>query len=820
MGEGAKRVTTGLFTGEPLETVVQTGCLTVGSARGAKGGTWRNCPGVFSIAERGRKLPGISGGTTQEGRQGLKFSAGWRDTFMNKSDVSSIHGDETDRPAVPDAGGGGDGMRTRGRHGDGPAPPLLRGSVLQRTCFHIREKISGVPGLFSGSLAHALEQRRLLILMPFALVGGILLYRAARFEPSPVALGLIGVLLFSSLWIWRHSVGVFPFLVALCGVWAGAILLPMHGALFGSEMVYGAVYGTYRAEVERIHSDDGTDARIVISHLEPVGDSMSAPLRKARIVVPSSLHVRIGDRIEARLRLYKVPGPVVPGGFDSQFHAYFDGIGAFGTVLGNVQVVRNPARSGLGSMLQQLREGIGWRIDMGLGQPASGIARALIIGDQSRVEPQVRKDLAAAGLAHVLAISGLHLSLVAGGVFAAVRMLLALSFTLSRHVDPRKVAAVAGMAAALGYLALSGASVSASRATIMLVLVFGAVLAGRKALTMRNVAIAGLVLIIFSPAAIFRPGFELSFAAVIALVGVYEGYRAPVLSASGHAVRLVRWIGGIMLTSLIAGAATALFAAYHFQQVAPFGVFGNMVAIPLVALVVLPAGALGLLVMPLGMEGAFLSTMGWGIDRIIEVSRLVAAMGEGVVQAPLLGPIALVLGFAGLAAFAFFPTRLRYGAVAMVALLVPLFGTMPPPDILVADSTQAVAIRMGGVLRLVKGRVASFAVRAWQDNYLEPIAGDSQDGRACDVEGCLYSSGRYLVAIPAEASALLEDCHAADLVIARFVVSERCRAVTRVIDRNDLLTGGVHWARWNGSEFVIRPAISDPFRPWRPRYPQ
>ncbi|HHS82844.1 MAG TPA: ComEC family competence protein, partial [Devosia sp.] len=632
---------------------------------------------------------------------------------MNNSDVPSTCGDETDRPIVPGAGRSGDGSGIRFHHGVREALPLRRGFLLRRAGSFIGEKVLAVPGLMSGSLAHALAQRRLLILMPFALVGGILLYRAARFEPSPVALGLIGLVLFASLWIWRHSVGVFPFVATLCGVWAGAILLPVHGALFGTEMVYGAVYGTYRAQVERIHSDDGMDARIVISHLEPVSDSVAAPLRKARVVVPSSLHVRIGDRIEARLRLYKVPGPVVPGGFDSQFHAYFDGIGAFGTVLGDMEVVRAPAPSGLDSLLQQLREGIGWRIDMGLGQPASGIARALIIGDQSRLEPQVRKDLAAAGLAHVLAISGLHLSLVAGGVFAAVRMLLAVSFTLSRHVDPKKVAALAGMAAALGYLALSGASVSASRATIMLVLVFGAVLAGRKALTMRNVAIAGLVLIIFSPAAIFRPGFQLSFAAVIALVGVYEGYRAPVLHQSGPVAGLVRWIGGIMLTSLIAGAATALFAAYHFQQVAPFGVFGNMAAIPLVALVVLPAGALSLIAMPLGMEGAFLSAMGWGIDRIIGVSRLVAAMGEGMIRAPLLGPNALLLGFAGLAAFAFFPTRLRYGAVAFVVLTVPLLGTMPPPDILVADSTQAIAIRMGHDLHLVKGRAASFAVRAW-----------------------------------------------------------------------------------------------------------
>ena len=671
-------------------------------------------------------------------------------------------------------------------------------------------------GLFS-SFSTALDGRRLFIIMPFAMIAGILIYRVPRFEPPLAALGAVGLLLLASMWIWRRAYAVLLVLFVVTIMWTGVVLLPIHGALFGTEMVYGAIYGTFQADVEQIYSDDGQDARIIVSNFTPTGTSRAPPMRKARIVVPSSLRPQMGARIEARMRFYKVPGPIVPGGFDSQFHAYFSGIGAFGSLLGDMHTVRAP-RGGPLRSLQNLRDQIGRRIDLALSQPASGIARALIIGDQSRVNSQVRKNLASAGLAHVLAISGLHLSLVAGGMFALVRMLLAASFTLSRIVNARKVAAVAGIITALSYLGLSGASVSATRATIMLLLVFGAVLAGRRALTMRNVAIAALCIIVFSPASIFRPGFQLSFAAVISLVGVYEGYRPIVKNKSNLLAGLFSSLGGIMLTSLIAGAATALFAAYHFQQVAPFGVIGNIVAIPLVALIVLPSAVFSVFFMPFGIEGPFLSAMGWGIERIIEASNIIASMGTGLISAPLLGPVSLLLAFSGLAGFAFFTSRLRYLIIIVVALLVPLVGTQPRPDILVADSTKAIAMRLDDALSLVTGRTNSFAVRAWAANYLEPVTAYQGDMN-CDALGCVYVTSDFVVALPHVPAALEEDCHAAQLVIARFDVSDFCRIHAQVIDRKDLQYGGVHWANWNGKSFTVRTAITDSLRPWRPDYP-
>lgn len=675
-----------------------------------------------------------------------------------------------------------------------------------------------VARLFS-IVSQAVENRRLLILQPFMMIAGILLYTATVYEPIPVILVILSLVLPIALYLWRTSATIMPLLFLLSGIWVGFNLLPIHGKMFGTEMLYGSFFGQFSARVDAIHSNDSDRARIIISEITSLEGRSSPPVKRARILLPAEQVPKVGDMIAAPMRLYRVPGPVVPGGFDSQFHAYFDGIGAFGSATGPVVITQTEQGGNIFRFVQNLRDFIGQRIDATLAAPISGIARALIIGDQGQVDPDIRSDLAAAGLAHVLAISGLHLSLVAGGVFAAVRMALAGSYVLGQIINVKKTAALAGMAAALTYLVISGASVSAIRATLMLLLVFGAVLAGRKALTMRNVAFAAIFVIIVDPASIFRPSFQLSFAAVTALVGAYEGYQRGFSGPKNWFRKFVSAMGAIALTSMIAGAATALFAAYHFQQVAPFGMFGNMIAIPLVSLVVLPAALIAVLLMPLGIEPVFLKTMGWGIEKIITVAEHISSFGAGLVSAPILGPTALMIGVAGLGWFAFFHQRVRFFGLAFAALMLPVFGTLPAPDIMIADSTKAVAARLDKQLELISGRANSFAVRAWSETYMEVIESSERDA-PCDAAGCYYIGKEFELALITTRDAFYEDCARADIVITRQKAPPSCRLSTQTIDTYDLRDKGVHWLKWTGDGFWIRPAISDVHRPWRSQFPR
>jgi competence protein ComEC len=146
---------------------------------------------------------------------------------------------------------------------------------------------------------------------------------------------------------------------------------------------------------------------------------------------------------------------------------------------------------------------------------------------------------------------------------------------------------------------------------------------------------------------------------------------------------------------------------------------------------------------------------------------------------------------------------------------VILFGFDRPPDVLVADTTQAVAVRAAEGLQLVTGKAGSFAVDVWAETYSETI---EEGDFACDSLGCIAEgSGGFTVAVVADPAAFYDDCDVVDLVVARRLAPASCSAL--VIDSDDLRLGGVHWLRWNGDSFEVRPAMTDLNRPWRAAQP-
>jgi competence protein ComEC len=658
--------------------------------------------------------------------------------------------------------------------------------------------------------------RRLFVLLPFAAIAGLIAYAALPMEPMPEAQIGVGAVLALLVLLLRRSAGL-PLAGLLVAAWIGFCLLPLHGMWFGTSMLTRPAYGLYEARVEEIVSATAESRRIVVSGLVPVAGDRPLDIARARLVVPPEPPLALGDTIRARLRLAPVPGPILPGAFDGQFHAYFAGIGAYGNVTGDLALVTtgdslNPTRA-----IEGLRTAIGNRIDAVLDGPSAAIGRAMVVGDQSAIDDETRELMAASGLAHIYSISGLHLSIVAGGTFVLLRLLLASIPATATRWPVKKIAAVGGILAAAGYLLLAGglANVPALRSTIMLGLIFGAVLAGRRALTMRNVAIAALAIIIIDPASVFRASFQLSFAAVVALIGIYEMPRSPAIGNRGWGERLWRTIWATAVTSFIAGTATLLFSAYHFQQTAPLGVVGNVLVLPVVSIIIMPFAVLSVLTMPLGAEALFLSIMGWGIDRMVDGAALVAQWSAGLTGNPLLTSLALMIGLAALAWFAFVSSWWRLLGPAIAAPLILLVGLDQRPDLLVADTTQAVALRTDAGMGLISGRGGSFATEVWGEHYQEPIA-VTVEGARCDSLGCIVETDRFSVAVIRNPAAFAEDCGLHELVIARSHAPATC-AGSQVIDAGALAAGGVHWLRWNetAARFDIRTAIPNLTRPWR-----
>jgi competence protein ComEC len=316
---------------------------------------------------------------------------------------------------------------------------------------------------------------------------------------------------------------------------------------------------------------------------------------------------------------------------------------------------------------------------------------------------------------------------------------------------------------------------------------------------------------------VFRPSFQLSFAAVIGLVGAYENLRSGGGRDAGLLTHFWGYVKGIVITSLVAGAATVLFSIYHFQQTSPLGVLGNLTTLPLVGFVMMPAALLAVLAMPLGLDRPFLLAMGWSVDRMLDMAALVASWSAHLRAAPLLTPLALLIGLAALCWFAFFKDRWRLLAPALAVPLIALLAVDHSPDVLVADTTRAIAVRGASGLELADGKPQSFALDVWRATYADPIAISATEG--CDALACIGTSPvGFSYAIIKDASAFADECGRADLIVARVPAPVWCTGGT-VIDSAELAGHGVHWLRWDNTarRFEVRTAIGELDRAWRVR---
>jgi competence protein ComEC len=349
--------------------------------------------------------------------------------------------------------------------------------------------------------------------------------------------------------------------------------------------------------------------------------------------VPEGL--RIGDRVRLRASVGPPSPPSVPGTYDFQRDAFFDRIGGVGFAY-EVQIDDAGPRGPPGDWLSRLRQSINRRILAALPGEEGPVAVALMTGDQSGIAKDVLQAMRDSGLAHLLSISGLHMAIVAGVVFFGLRSLLALVPGLALYHPIKKWAAVAAIAATFAYLMLSGDSVPPQRSFVMTSLVLLAVLFDRSALSMRLIAWAAMVVLLTTPDALTGPSFQMSFAAVVALIAAYETawVRRWSRGEGGRLSRLGHHVGGLALTSLIATAATAPYAIYHFNRMSDYGLVANLLAVPLTSFWVMPWAVGAFLLMPLGMEWLALTPMGWGIDGILAIARSVAAWPGAVTLVP------------------------------------------------------------------------------------------------------------------------------------------------------------------------------------------
>jgi competence protein ComEC len=432
------------------------------------------------------------------------------------------------------------------------------------------------------------------------------------------------------------------------------------------------------------------------------------------------------------------------------------------------------------------------------------------------------------GLAHILSISGLHMVIMAGTVFWLVRALLALVPGLALRYPIKKWAAASALGAASFYLLLSGAAVPTVRSWIMMSIVLIAVMLDRPALTMRNVALAALAILIVSPESLFDPSFEMSFAAVIALVALYEWlskrereHLGDVSSVWGTLRKGWSLLTGAGLTTLVAGTAIAPFAIYHFHRMTHYGLIANLLAAPLVSLLIMPMAVLSLVTMPFGLEAWPLRAMGIGIELMVATGQWVASWPGAVSILPRISGLSLVLIVLGLLWLCLWQTRTRALGLVIAAAGIALAPRAERPDILIERDGATAALRSdSGNLVFPPATAASYSVDNWllADGDSRDAASASDDGAfRCDSLGCIGVVKGKTVALIRHPGALEEDCRLADIVIAPFTIGKKCRAARVIVDRRMLKAEGAHALYIEGLSIRTETvAASRGRRPWVP----
>lgn len=664
-----------------------------------------------------------------------------------------------------------------------------------------------------------------------ALGTGIALYFSLSFEPAPAATAtaLAGALGFyirqrTRAGIWRGAAFA---LLALVGGFAAADLrsLVVRAPVLARPLGPVAVQGEI---VSRVFDADG-GGKIVMDVAEVARLDTALTPRKIRLTVRSGLEVAApGTRVSVIARLMPPPGPVAPGAFDFARKAYFEGIGAVGFAYGRPQLVMAPATRGLSQRIARLREVIAARVGAVVPDPAGGVAVALMTGLRGAIPQQADDDLRASGLTHLLSISGLHVSLVALAIFGTLRLLLVLSEFIALRVATKKWAAAATIVALGAYVEITGASIPAERAYIMTALVLFAVIVDRRALTLRNIALAGGLVLIALPESLLDVSFQMSFAATLALVAAFEHWNrrrraTPRPQAYVVLAHTGDYIGGLILTSLVAGVATAPFSAYHFQTIALYGLLSNMIAVPLTGLVVMPALLVSFILMPLGLEGPALWVARLGIDGVLATAAAVAHLPGAVVHVKA-GPMTALalIAFGGLW-LCLWQARWRLLSLAFIAAGLLCWVMASPPDILISRDLASIAVKgRDGRLMAVAGNPSAFDAAMWTKRL---GLGDAEmhvpEGLRCDAIGCalVFGTGRRLNISRSPAS-LEDDCRVADILISTGRVHRRCDGPALVIDRLTVLRSGA-LAIWDrNGHLTLRGAGGEQGgRLWSPQRP-
>lgn len=560
----------------------------------------------------------------------------------------------------------------------------------------------------------------------------------------------------------------------------------------------------FDAQIENVEIISARDQVRLTLH---TGEKQGLPPR-VRVNLPLNQmndRLRPEAQIALRARLMPPAQPALPGAYDFSRRAWFMGLGATGQVLGKIEILQSPEPI---FAFDDMRYSLSHHVRSNMSGGAGAIGATLATGDRGAITEEDAEAMRRSGLAHLLSISGLHVTAVVGATYLFVLKLLALVPPLALRYRLPIVAAGFAALAALGYTLLTGAQVPTIRACVAAVLVLVAMMMGRNAITLRMVAAGAIFVLILWPESLVGPSFQLSFAAVTAIIALHEHPRMKALVSrrdEGLAKRIGRIIFALFLTGLVVEIALMPIALFHFHKAGIYGALANIVAIPLTTFLIMPLEALALLLDNVGLG----KPIWWLCEKLLlsllGLAHFVASSPGAVTMLPTFSTTAFALAIAGGLWICLWKQKWRYlGLIPSVIGVIWMFGTRAPDLYITGDGRHAAIRSESGDLAMLRTRSGDFIrdiilENAGIDEEPRPIA--QWPNADCNTDSCtiaLEAAGRKWIILATRsnhyipAMALSAACIRADIVISERRLPASCEPSWMKADRMMLeQTGGM-----------------------------
>ncbi|MBI3418973.1 MAG: ComEC/Rec2 family competence protein [Proteobacteria bacterium] len=654
------------------------------------------------------------------------------------------------------------------------------------------------------------ERERWLLWLPVFMGLGVALYFTGHVEPPLWPAPALSIVLLAAAIFLRHT-AFLPVLLVLLMVALGFSAAKLETLVVAQPMLHEDLKNVdvQGRVVSLSHLDEGYRILVAQPQVSGLAPEKTPSYLRVKFIHSTKLP-RLGSWVTFKAMLFPLSGPIEPGAFNFRRFAFFSDYGGTGFALGYWRYADGPPPSlmqEIALFFERLRVEMARKIRAHDDSRETAVAVALVNGDQAGIPKGTLTAMRISGISHILSVSGLHIAMVAGAVFFALRALMALWPWLALHWPIKKIAAGAALLAAVFYTLICAAPVPAVRSTLMTGLVLLAMMVDRRALSMRLVAFAAFVCLLVSPASMLDVSFQMSFAAVTALIAAFEHRENALLNAfkgQSWLGRIGFYLAGSVLTSLVASAATAPFILYYFQQVNWYGVLTNLIAVPLSSFIIMPAGVVAVLLMPFGWEAGPLWVMREGIHWMLKSAEWVATFPGSVTYHPAMDFGFLLAVTAGGLWLCLWQNRWRF--LSAVPLLVGTLGFLFTirPDVLIAEDGITLAARAADGNLIVRAEhLDDFEVNAWRQrdghqgvngpyplDWFEVAKKGGEGPLSCTGYDCVYTKAGHAIAFPMSDAAIAAACGQGEVIVAALVESA-CLGKT-VINRDVTHAKGSH----------------------------